>query len=158
MRTIWINEKLWDLYGTHSEAINDAIKKMIDNTEIKIEVEDTEILISRDDLDNISIDIFEDGEPLGGEFEFLGVFDPSDYPYFFPAFEWDGYIYDMDVFREYLDDEIREQVHAEVAPCSETTFIKTYYNKVKNTELASIFDDEFLSQMRRWEKEEITWY
>ena len=83
-RTVLINEKLWSLYGTHSKVIDDAIKKMIDNTEIKIEVEGTEILISRDDFDNISVDVFEDGGPTGGDFELLGVFDPSDYPYFFP--------------------------------------------------------------------------
>ena len=84
IRTVLINEKLWNVYGTHSKVIDDAIKKMIDNTEIKIEVEGTEILIARDDFDNISVDVFEDGEVLGGKFEFLGVFDPSDYPYFFP--------------------------------------------------------------------------
>lgn len=83
-RTVWINEKLWDLYSANYDFINQNIKKMIDNKEIKIEVEGTEILIVRDDFDNIDVDIYEDGEATGGDFELLGVFNPSDYPYFFP--------------------------------------------------------------------------
>ena len=160
MRTVWINEKLWDLYGVRPnyDFIDQNIKKMIDNTEIKIEVGDTEILIVRDDFDNISVDVCDDGKCLGGEFELLGVFDSNAYPYFFPAFEWDGYIYDMEVFCGYLDDDVREKIHNKFAPCSETKFIQEYYKAVKNTELASIFDDDFLKQMRRWKKEEIAWY
>ena len=87
----------------------------------------TEILIARDDFDNISVDVYEDGEVLGGKFEFLGVFDPSDYPYFFLAFEWYGNYYDVD------------------------SFLKA----VKNIEYANIFKDEFLKQMKRWRKDEI---
>jgi len=161
IRTVLINKKLWDVYDTHSKVIKDIIKEMIyieevisiDIKEIKISVEDTEILITRDD-DNINVDIIEDGEALGGEFELLGVFDPSEYPYFFPAFEWEGKYYEADAFIALLQDDICEIILNKFAPCSATKFVQEYYEEVKNTEYANIFEDLSNYPMWKWKKDD----
>ena len=46
----------------------------------------------------------------------------------------------------YMDDELREQTHYDVAPCSNEVFITEYYNKASadlKTALEDILSDEF---------------
>lgn len=37
-----------------------------------------------------------------------------------------GKVYDMDVISSYMDDEIREDLHTEMAPCSGQEFVNAY--------------------------------
>lgn len=50
-------------------------------------------------------------------------------------------IKNMDVIVTYMDDEIREQVHGEIAPCANEEFLKRYVklNPAFNTLLKSEF-------------------
>lgn len=48
---------------------------------------------------------------------------------------------DMEIIASYMDDEIREQVHAEIAPCSNEEFIKRYLDL--DDSLADILKREF---------------
>ena len=48
---------------------------------------------------------------------------------------------DMEIIASYMDDEIREQVHAEIAPCSNGEFIKRYLEVDES--LADILEREF---------------
>ena len=40
---------------------------------------------------------------------------------------YDGYYYDWYVIVGYMDDDIREKLHFELAPCSNETFLKRYF-------------------------------
>ena len=52
----------------------------------------------------------------------------------------------MNNIATYMDDELREQTHYDVAPCSNEVFITEYYNKASadlKTALEDILSDEF---------------
>lgn len=40
-----------------------------------------------------------------------------------------GKIYDFDVMVDFMDDDIREALHSELAPCTEQEFIDAYLEK-----------------------------